>query len=111
MNCDLNCAICPFAASEIFESKGFVVNVAGAILDRGFLDFSSSPVLTVIHRGYHIRFINFSGEQGHIGRKILASNPDLVLNVVDSTHLSDGLNLASRLIDMDSRTVVSGQPE
>ncbi|MCQ2177065.1 MAG: ferrous iron transport protein B [Bacteroidales bacterium] len=106
MNCDLNCAICPFAASEIFESKGFVVNVAGAILDRGFLDFSSSPVLTVIHRGYHIRFINFSGEQGHIGRKILASNPDLVLNVVDSTHLSDGLNLASRLIDMDSRTVM-----
>ena len=106
MNCDLNCAGCAFAALEKFDTKGFVVNVAGAILDKGFLDFSSSPVVTVRHRGYQIRFINFSGEQGHIGRKILASNPDLVLNVVDSTHLTDGLSLASRLIDMDSRTVM-----
>lgn len=106
MNCDFNCSSCPFAAAEKSETKGFVVNVAGAVLDKGFLDFSSSPSVTVAHRGYRIRFINFSGEQGHIGRRILSCNPDLVLNVVDSTRLTDGLNLASRLIDMDWRTVM-----
>lgn len=107
MDCNLNCAQCPFAATEVFENKGFVVSVAGAVLDRGFLDFSSSPVVTLRHRGYEIRFINFTEGDYHIGRKILSLNPDMVLNVVDSTDLESGLELTSRLVDMGSRTVLA----
>ena len=106
MNCNLDCASCPFASSERFENKGFVVNVVGTALDKGFLDFSSSPVLTVLHRGYQIRFINFAEEDYHIGRKILTSNPDIVLNVVDTMDIQAGLELTSRLVDMDSRSAL-----
>jgi len=107
MNCNLDCSHCSFAAQEYFENKGFVVVVVGAPLDKGFLDFSLSPVLTLKHREYQIRFINFTGYDVHIGQKILTLNPDLVLNVVDSLNLEGGLGLTSRLIDMDSRSVLA----
>ncbi len=75
-------------------------------MDGGFLDFSSAPVVRVQHRGYNISFVNFAGDDYHIGRKIITTKPDVVLDVVDSLHLEDSLDLTSRLIDMDLRTAL-----
>lgn len=106
MNCDLNCSGCPFLTS-CSEDREFVVNVVGTALDDGFLDFSSSPVVTLRHRGYRIRFVNFAGDAYHFGRKLISSKPDVVLDVVDSMKLEDSLDLTSRLIDLDLCSVLA----
>lgn len=103
MICDQNCAACLYSAQKIKEGKEIVVDVAGASLDNSYLDFSSTPVLKISHRGYTLRFVNFSGTDEHIGRKVIAGKPDIVLNVVDSTNLERSLRLTSRFIDMDVR--------
>ena len=107
MNCDLNCASCPFAAVEAAERQALVVAVVGDAIPDDAIGFGGAPVRTFAHRGYSVRFINFSGEYYHIGRKILACRPDIVLNVVDSTKLEASLQLTSKLIDMDSRVVMA----
>ena len=66
------------------------------------LDFAGSDALTLRHRGYTIRLLNFTGGDTHIGRRILVTNPDIVLNTIDSTDLENSLRLATRLIDMDT---------
>ena len=101
MNCGLNCNDCPFASMERFQGRGIVVSLVGSVPDSGFLDFSKSPVLTFAHRGYEIRFVNFSGDNYHVGRKVLAAKPDVVLNFADATDLDETLLLTSRLVDMD----------
>ena len=83
-----------------------MVAVVGADAGIPGLDFSESPSLVFNHKGRRIRFLNFSGEEWHVGRKILASGADMVLDVVDSTNLEHDLVLTSRLIDMDCRRVV-----
>lgn len=107
MNCNLNCEKCPFAAYEMAAGKVIVVDVVGAMPSASLLDFSAAPVVTLGHRGYSIRFINFTGEDYHIGRKILASSPDVVLDLVDSTDLENSLRLPVRFIDMDSKVVMA----
>lgn len=107
MNCDRNCASCPFAAGTKPEGRCISVIVAGADPSMTSLDFSSSDVISISHRGYSIRFLNYTGGDKHIGRRILASNPDVVLNLVDSTDLEGSLRLATRLIDMDSCVVMA----
>lgn len=107
MNCNLKCEKCPYAAYERVAGKVIVVDVVGALPSASLLDFSAAPVVTLGHRGYSIRFINFTGEDYHIGRKILASHPDVVLDLVDSTDLENSLRLPVRFIDMDSKVVMA----
>lgn len=107
MICELNCATCPFASLEQKTGKDIVVNVVGHGLDSAIVDFSSAPVRTFQHRGYSIRLINFSGEDHHLGRRILESRPDVVLHVADSMNLEHSLKLTSRIIDMDARAIVA----
>ncbi len=107
MNCDQNCAECPFAAVEAAETKPIVVYVVGDALPDDGLGFGNSPVRSFSHRGYTVRLVNFSGEFYHIGRRIIAGRPDIVLNLVDSMNLETGLQLTSKLIDMDSRIVLA----
>lgn len=107
MNCDLKCDSCAYAAYETAAGKVIVVDVVGTLPDTALLDFSGSPVVTIGHRGYSIRFINFAGEDRHIGRKILASHPDVVLDMVDSMDLEHSLRLPVRFIDMDSKLVLA----
>ena len=106
MICSQNCASCPFAAMEAEEKKDVTVFVAGAAAETSFLDFSSSPVLRFHHRNRSLLFINFSGTDYQIGRKIVSGRPDIVLNLVDSTELEHDLRLTSRLIDMDFRVAL-----
>lgn len=107
MICSQNCASCPFAAMEAEEKKDITVFVAGAAAETSFLDFSSSPVLRFHHRNRSLLFINFSGSDYQIGRKIVSGRPDIVLNLVDSTNLEHDLRLTSRLIDMDCRVALA----
>lgn len=106
MNCDLNCTICPYAAAEAAERKVIVVSVVGDTIPGGGLGFGNAPVRSFVHRGYTVRLINFQGEFTHIGRKVMASHPDVVLNIVDAMNLEKSLRLTSKLIDMDSRVVM-----
>ena len=107
MNCNRNCASCPFATGAVQEGKCITVDVVGAVPDVRWLDFSSSNVISVMHRGLTLRFLNLTGNDVHIGREILSTNPDLVLNVVDSMQLENSLRLATRLIDMDTCVVMA----
>ena len=107
MICDQDCAHCAFAALEQNTGKDIVVNVVGAAPDSALLDFSSAPVRTIFHRGYSIRLLNFTGDDHHLGRKVIESHPDVVLDIVDSMKLEHSLRLTSRLIDMDSRAIVA----
>lgn len=107
MICDQNCAGCAFAALEQRTGKDIIVNIVGAEPDGALLDFSSTPVRTILHRGYAIRLVNFSGEDRHMGRKILESHPDVVLDIANSLNLEHSLRLTSRIIDMDSRAIVA----
>lgn len=106
MNCSRNCESCPFASGAVPASRCITVDVAGAVPDSSILDFSASDVISFVHRGYSIRFLNLSGSDWHIGRRIISSNPDLVLNTVDATDLENSLRLTARLIDMDSSVVM-----
>ena len=107
MICDQNCAGCAFAALEQRTGKDIIVNIVGAEPDGALLDFSSTPVRTILHRGYAIRLVNLSGEDRHMGRKILESHPDVVLDIANSLNLEHSLRLTSRIIDMDSRAIVA----
>jgi len=105
--CNLNCGECKWASEEKSDGKGIVVAVAGSAVDSAYLDFSSSPIRKILFKGYTIRFINFSGNTCHVGRSILASKPDVVLNTVDSTDLENSMELTSRLVDMDCHVALA----
>ncbi|MDO5442717.1 MAG: ferrous iron transport protein B [Bacteroidia bacterium] len=107
MDCSRNCESCPFAAGIVQGSKCITVDVIGADPGVRWLDFSSSDVVSVNHKGRTLRFLNLTGDDVHIGREILSTNPDLVLNVVDSMHLESSLRLSTRLIDMDMCVVMA----
>ena len=107
MNCDLNCNGCPYAAVEAAQRSVIVVDVVGDLIPEGALCFSEAPMRAFEHRGHVIRMVNFSGEFHHIGRKVLSSRPDIVLNIVDATRLETSLQLTTKLIDMDSRVVMA----
>ena len=102
MKCDNNCAQCPFAAGQVSGGRCITVDVVGAsaggtsLLPAGYE-----------HRGYAIRMRDLSGDDWHIGRRILSDSPDIVLDIVDTTDLEQSLRLASRLIDMDSKVVLA----
>ena len=107
MICGQNCADCRFAALERNTGKDIVVNVVGFCPDPSLLDFSDAPVRTFQHRGYSIRFLNFSGEDHRLGRRILESHPDIILHVADSMNLERSLRLTARIIDMDAKAIVA----
>ena len=107
MNCDRNCALCPFADGSLPEEKCISVVVAGAVPATSGSSVFSSDVVSYKYRGYSIRFLNFTGSDWHIGRRILNTNPDIVLNTVDSTDLENSLRLTTRLIDMDTCVVMA----
>lgn len=107
MICGQNCSDCRFAALERNTGKDIVVNVVGFCPDPSLLDFSDAPVRTFQHRGYSIRFLNFSGEDHRLGRRILESHPDMILHVADSMNLEHSLRLTARIIDMDAKAIVA----
>ena len=107
MICDLNCSNCQYAAMEAAERRSVVVDVVGAVPRNPLLDFSSAPVRIIGHKDRSVRLINFTGSYRRIGRKIMDSRPDIVLDVLDATDLEKGLELTSRLIDMDSHVVLA----
>ena len=107
MNCSRNCASCPFASGTVPGEKCITIDVVGADPGVRWLDFSSSNVVSVVHGGWNLRFLNLTGNDVHIGREILSTNPDVVLNIVDSMNLETSLRLATRLIDMDSFVVMA----
>ena len=104
MKCNLNCSECELAAKR---SERIVVDVIGHEPESGMLSFSGRQHLTVEFGEYVICFVNFCGENVHIGRKILSNKPSVVLDIIDSTSLENSLRLTSRLIDMDCRAVLA----
>ena len=104
MNCNFNCSECELAAKR---SRHILVDVIGHEPDEGMLSFSGRQQLTVEFGDYVICFVNYCGENVHIGRKILSNKPAVVLDIIDSLSLDNGLRLTSRLIDMDSRAVLA----
>jgi len=104
MNCNFNCGECELAAKI---SKRILVDVIGHEPEDGMLSFSGRQHLTVEFGDYIICFVNFCGENVHIGRKILSNKPSVVLDIIDSMSLESSLRLTSRLIDMDSKAVLA----
>ena len=104
MKCNLNCSECELAARR---SKRIVVDVIGHEPESGMLAFSGRQHLTVEIGEYDICFVNYCGENVHIGRKILFNKPSVVLDIIDSMSLENSLRLTSRLIDMDCRAVLA----
>ena len=104
MKCDFNCSECKLAAKG---GKRILVDVIGHEPEGGMLSFSGRPQLTVEYGDYVICFVNYCGENVHIGRKILFNKPSVVLDIIDSMSLENSLRLTSRLIDMDSRAVLA----
>ena len=104
MNCNFNCSECELAAKR---SKHILVDVIGHDPEEGMMSFSGRKQLTVEFGEYVICFMNYCGENVHVGRKILSNKPSVVLDIIDSMSLESGLRLTSRLIDMDSRAVLA----
>jgi len=104
MNCNFNCSECELAVKG---SKRIVVDVIGHEPEGGMLSFSGRRQLTVEFGEYVICFVNFCGDNVHIGRKILSNKPSVVLDIIDSMSLEHSLRLTSRLIDMDCRAVLA----
>ena len=104
MKCNFNCSECELAAER---KKRILVDVIGHEPEDGMLSFSGRQHLTIEFGDYAICFVNITGEDVHIGRKILFNKPTLVLDIVDSMSLENSLRLTSRLIDMDSRAVLA----
>ena len=102
MKCNLNCSEC-----ELARKKRILVDVIGHEPDGGSLAFQGRPSLTVEFGEYVVCFVNYCGENVHIGRKILSNKPSVVLDIIDSMALENNLRLTSRLIDMDSRAVLA----
>ncbi len=103
MNCNFNCSECELVAKK----KRILVDVIGLEPEGGMLSFAGRQHLTVEFGEYIICFVNFCGEDVHIGRKILFSKPSVVLDIVDSKSLENSLRLTSRLIDMDTKAVLA----
>ena len=104
MKCNLDCSACELAAGK---KKMILVDVIGHEPEGGTLAFAGRPALTVEFGEHIICFINYCGENVHIGRKILSNKPAVVLNIIDSMSLENSLRLTSRLIDMDSKAVLA----
>ena len=104
MNCNFNCSECERVAQR---GERIVVDVIGHEPESGTLSFSGRQHLTVEFGEYVICFVNFCGENVHIGRKILLNKPSVVLHIIDSLSLENSLRLTSRLIDMDCRAVLA----
>ena len=104
MKCNLNCSECELAAGK---KKIILVDVIGHGPEDGKLAFSGRKSLTVEFGEYIICFLNDCGENVHIGRKILSNKPSVVLDIIDSMSLENDLRLTSRLIDMDSKSVLA----
>ena len=104
MNCNFNCSECERAAKK---GRRILVDVIGHEPDEGMLSFSGRQQLTVEFGDYVICFVNYCGENVHVGRKILSNKPSVVLDIIDSMSLDNSLRLTSRLIDMDSRAVLA----
>lgn len=107
MVCDGNCPSCPFAREERTDAGCIKVAVVGPAPGSPWIDFPSSPAPVYRHKGHVVSFVNLSGDDWHIGRRIMAEAPDLVLEIVDSMDLENSLDLATRLIDMDSCVVMA----
>ena len=105
MSCCRDCASCPFAAGVVTDEKCIRVDVIGAPA-TGLFSSDKGGTATFHHRGYAIRMLDLTGNDYHIGRKIISTGPDLVLNTIDSTDLEASLSLSARLIDMDIRVVM-----
>ena len=104
MNCNFNCSECERVAQR---GERIVVDVIGHEPESGTLAFSGRQHLTVEFGEYVICFVNFCGENVHVGRKILLNKPSVVLHIIDSLSLENSLRLTSRLIDMDCRGVLA----
>lgn len=104
MNCNFNCSECELAAKR---GQRILVDVIGHEPEGGMLSFSGRQHLTVEFGEYSICFVNYCGEDVHIGRKIIANKPSVVLDIIDSMSLENSLRLTSRLIDMDCRAVLA----
>ncbi|MCQ2184587.1 MAG: ferrous iron transport protein B [Bacteroidales bacterium] len=109
MTCTLDCENCAFRELEKSSSGAHRVTVAvvGCAPEREILDFRDAPSITLKQGIWSVRFLNFTGEDLHIGRKILECKPDVVLNTVDSTNLSQSMHITTRLIDMDTKVVLA----
>lgn len=91
--CDGNCAACQLARAG--ESKK-IIKAAVYRLHGSFVDE------TVTFGDYCIHF-TFVSEVS----SIMDVKPDVVVNLVDSTHLEDTLYPATKFIDMDVKTVMA----
>jgi len=94
-NCNGNCHSCPLMASK-GDAKCIKVAVIGAD--------SSIASKNVSFNGYAIRF-NVLPEIS----SILDTAPDMVLTLVDAMHLEDSMYPVTKLVDMDTRVIMSIQ--
>ncbi len=107
MNCNRDCISCPFASGSVPERGCITIAAVGSAFTCPGIDLNVQDSVSMLHKGYRLRFINLCGNDVHIGRRILASNPDIVLDSIDSTDLENSLRLTTRLIDMDSSVVMA----
>lgn len=106
-SCEHNCTQCPFALKVQDGGRMIIVDVVGSAPGISLPVFYASPIRTVAHRGYSICFHDLTGEDFHIGRRIIHDSPDLVLDFADSLDLESTLNLPARLIDMDCPAILA----
>ena len=85
-----------------------VGNYSGVTVDE--------KVGTFTHKGYTFNLVDLPGtyslsayspEELYVRRHILEKNPDIILNVVDSSNLQRNLYLTTQLIDMDITMVMA----
>lgn len=107
MKCNKDCASCPFSSGTVREDRCITIDIIGSPVRYFSGGGSDRAARTVEFRGYSLHFLDMTGSDLHIGRKIIATNPDLVLNAVDSTDLENSLRLTARLIDMSTRVVLA----
>lgn len=88
------------------KSREHVGNYSGVTID--------AKKSVIKHNGYKINIVDLPGtyslsayspEEIFVRKHILAENPDLVINVVDSSNLERNLFLTTQLIDMDIKVV------
>jgi len=107
MKCDKNCAGC-LLGGGVDNIKGCIdVAVVGCELPAQLFSRFDEGCYSLRYRGYALRLKCVTEEHQHIGRKVLALSPDVVVNVVDALSLEDTLRISTRLIDMDSRVVLA----
>jgi len=107
MNCNGNCQECIERCKNYKEPKCINVSIVGSTGDFSQMKFSSNRIALIRSKDYLIRFYDLTGTDKHVGLQIIDTNPDIVVNTIDSNNLEDSLRITTRLIDLDSKVIMA----